>query len=57
MQLSQVMQKLFFCSSSFGSSPIAFISCLDFYHLAVEKAHLAIHARIVFSILSGKATL
>ena len=57
MQLSQVMQKLFFCSSSFGSSPTAFISCLDFYHLAVERAHLAIHARIVFSILSVKATL
>ena len=57
MQLSEVTQNFFFCSSSFDSSSIAFISRLDLYLLTVEQAHLAFHALVVFSILSVKATL
>ena len=57
MQLRKVTQDFFFCSSSFDSSSIAFISHLDLYLLAVEQTHLAFHARIAFSILSVKATL
>ena len=57
MQLNEVIQDFFFCSSSFGSSTTAFISCLDLYLLAVEQAHLGFDARIVFSILSLEATL
>ena len=57
MQLSEVTQNFFFCSSFFDSSSVAFISHLDLYLLAVEQTHLAFHTRTVFSILYVKATL
>ena len=49
MQLSEVTQNFFFCSSFFDSSSLAFISHLDLYLLAVEQAHLSYHTRTIFS--------
>ena len=43
MQLSDLIQNFFFCSSFFGSSSIAFICRLELYLIDVEQAHLAFH--------------
>ena len=57
MKLNEVTQNFCICLSSFDSASVAFTSRLDLHLLGVEQAHLAFHARMVFSNLSVKATL
>ena len=49
MKLNEVTQNFCICLSSFDSASVAFTSRLDLHLLGVEQAHLAFHARIVFS--------